>query len=315
MIVAKIVGIFLIIFIGYGANKIGWLPVAANKYLSLIVINIATPCMVVVTMADAELTHDKILAILMMFLLGTLGYFASMAVGLLFTRVTRVPAPERGIFVNLLMFTNTGFMGFAISLAFFGSEGLFLMVMLSCISPLFVYTIGAAFAKKDAAVINGLPAQKNSIKTAFTEVLNVPVLASAIGLIIFFFRIPIPGPVHDVLSSLGAMMTPLAMIVVGLQLTESSARDIIGNRQMVLMVVVRLVVIPVLFFSIMYPVGMPVLWLAVATLNFLLPSAVIIAPIAEQFGANVKRAAEGIFLTTLFSMITIPIAGILLHML
>ena len=315
MIIAKIIGLFTIIFIGYGANKIGWLPISANKHLSIIVINIATPCMVVVTMADAEFTRDKILSILVMFLIGTVCYFVSQAIGFLFNRVTRVPAAERGIFANLLTFTNNGFMGYAIALVFFGREGLFLMVMIGCITPLFVYTGGAINAKKDAAVINGVILQKSSMRSMLKEVLNVPVFAAIIGLIIYFFQIPMPEPVHDVLSSLGAMMTPLAMMVVGLQLTESNAKDIIGNRHTVLMTVMRLVIIPVLFFLIMYPFGMPSLWLAVATLNFLLPSAVILSPVAAQFGANAKRTAEGIFLTTLFSMITIPIAAILLHML
>jgi predicted permease len=46
-----------------------------------------------------------------------------------------------------------------------------------------------------------------------------------------------------------------------------------------------------------------------------MPVAAALSPIAEQNGANARRVAEMIFLSTLLSMITVPVASVLLHML
>jgi predicted permease len=55
--------------------------------------------------------------------------------------------------------------------------------------------------------------------------------------------------------------------------------------------------------------------MGVLTLNMLLPCATVPVMFAEEYGGNVKLAAEGTFLTTLFSMVTIPVSGVLLSML
>jgi predicted permease len=315
VIVAKVIGIFAIVFIGYGANKIGWLPVQASRYFSVLIINVSAPCMLVMSVAGRELTGANIRAILLMFLIAVLGYLGQWLFAKLFIRIRRIPRTEWGVYINALVFTNSGFMGFAVALAIFGTEGLFLIAMMNATMPLFLYTAGTAFFRKDAAAINGVIPARESFGAAFRKAFNAPIIGTLIGLAVFFFRVPIPAAVGDVLSMLGGLMTPLSMIVVGLQLTQSRPREMIGNKNLLFVVFFRLILLPVIALLILLPFRLSGTMTAVATLNFLLPCAAILPALAEEAGANAKLAAEATFLTTLFSVITVPVASVLLHLL
>ena len=315
MIIAKVIGIFIFVLIGYVSTKVGWLPASASKHLSVIVLHIAAPCMAVTTMSETELSPEKITAILMMFLITIIGLMASMLIGILYNKITRVPAADHGVYITAFMFTNNGFMGFAISFTLFGNEGLFLMLMIGCMTVIFLYSLGIVIAKRDAAAKTGQATKKNSLKNTLKEIINVPIVGAIIGLTVFFTQIPIPDFLADILRSLGSLMTPLAMMVVGMQLTESNPRNMICNLHTVLTIIMRLILIPGLFFIVMSLFNMPDIWLAILTLNFLLPASAVIPSIFEQNGANSVRAAELTFLTTMFSIATLPVATVLLQML
>ena len=314
MVVAKVVGIFVLVLVGFVANKVGWLPVQSSRYFSTIVINISAPCMLIMSVADRELTDENIQAILIMFAVAIIGYIGQISFAKLFIRIRRIPRTEWGVYTNALVFTNSGFMGFAVALAIFGKEGLFLIAMINAMMPIFLYTFGMAFLRKDAAAIQGIIPEKESTATMVRKTINPPIIGTLIGLAIFFFGIPIPPAIGDVLSSLGALMTPLSMIVVGLQLTQSRPKDMIGNKNLLLLVLFRLGILPFIAFLVILPFNLPSIVTAIITLNFLLPTAAILPALADETGANAKLAAEATFLTTLFSIITVPVASVLLHM-
>jgi predicted permease len=123
----------------------------------------------------------------------------------------------------------------------------------------------------------------------------------------------------DVLDAVGSMMAPLAMMVIGLQLTSSKPRAVMTNHKLIIMCAIRLLVIPGLLFFMLLPfyhyrliTGIEI---GIVTLSAMLPCATVSAVLAEEYGRNARLAAEGIFLSTLFSMLTIPVGGIFLSML
>jgi predicted permease len=132
-------------------------------------------------------------------------------------------------------------------------------------------------------------------------------------------QIHLPQTVTEVLDSIGSMMAPLSMIVIGVQLTESKISDVIRNGRLIAMSMIRLAGLGALCFAALIPLYLngvisPMLT-SIITLNVLFPCAAVPVMFAEEYGGNVKTAAEGTFLSTLFSIVTIPIAGVLLSML
>lgn len=267
--------------------------------------------MVIVSMSGKEKNADSIKAMLTLVVISCIGFFVTWLITLVFAKIAKVPKIDRGVYNNFLLFTNNGFMGFPIAYAIFGAEGMFYMVIINCISPLFLFTYGVAVVKKSAS--DGK--SKFSLATALKNFINPPLIGVCIGMIVFLLEIPIHAELNNFLSTIGAMMTPLSMIVIGLQLANSNIGEVAKNYRLLLMTVFRLVIIPLICFVLLLPFDIDNLIVAIALLNFLLPSAAILVTITEEYGGNVKLAAEGTFLSTLFSLITVPIATILLTML
>jgi len=315
-IVGKVLAIFLLVFVGLFTRKSGWLPAEASKILAKIVINIAAPCVTVLAMAGQERSAEHSQTVLIVLFMTAAGYAVAWGASLPSERLCRVPAAERGVFRNAMLFTNNGFMGLPIAYAVFGSEGLFYAAIYNCFSVVGVFTLGIFNARRDARLIKGAPeggAGRVSTREFAKNMLSAPVLSAIIGLVLYFFQIPIPSLANDVLDSLGNMMTPMAMMVIGIQLAESSPKALIGNRSNVLCAFMRLIVIPLVLVLLFRAFGVGGLLLSVTALNFILPSAAAPTAIAEDVGAKALRAAELTFTSTLFSMITVPVWIVLLH--
>jgi predicted permease len=150
----------------------------------------------------------------------------------------------------------------------------------------------------------------------------VPVIASFVGLAIFFLRIPLPTVLGSAVKIAGDMMTPLCMMVIGIQLTQSSIGSIVKNYRLVTAAFIKIILLPALVFAILLPFGLirvagaPLLdplIIATITLNAMMPTAALTVALSEMYGCDVKLASEGAFLTTLFSIATIPLTAALIN--
>ena len=309
IVLAKVAAIFLIVLIGYGAGKLNWLPIESSKYLSTIVINIAAPCVVIYSMGQQELNQKTISVMFIIFGVAFAMYFLSWLLSLLLVKVMKIEPENRGVYKNFLIFTNNAFMGFPVAYALFGSEGMFLMVLANVMMPIFLYTLGVHNLRRTKSKYSS---RLGVLKDRLKDMANPPVISTLIGLVIFLLQIPIPGVINDVLDIVGATMAPLCMIVIGLQLTESSPRHVMTNHKFIIVSMFRLIIIPGLVFLPLYLLNANPLVICIMTLNAMLPCSAVCVALAEEYKNNVKLAAEGTFLSTLFSIATIPIIGVLL---
>lgn len=309
IVLAKVIAIFLIVLVGYGAGKLNWLPIESSKYLSTIVINIAAPCVVIYSMGQQELNDKTISFMFVIFAAAFAMYLFSWLVSELLVRVMKVELDERGVYKNFLIFTNNAFMGFPVAYALFGSEGMFLMVLANVMMPIFVYTLGIHNLRKSKTSQGKRSAV---ILQRLKDMANPPVISTLVGLVIFILQIPIPLVINDVLDTVGAMMAPLCMMVIGLQLTESSPRKVMTNHKFIIISLFRLIVIPGIIFLALFLLKADPLVICIMTLNSMLPCSAICVALAQEYENDVKLAAEGTFLTTLFSIATVPVFGVLL---
>jgi predicted permease len=333
MVIGKILGIFCIILISIGANKLGWIPVEAGRYLARIVLNIAAPCVVVSALCSQELTERSFHSVLLLLGVGAAQYAIVFALSFPLTRLLRPPKEDRGIYRNFLAFSNNGFMGFPVTLAVFGSLGMFYMVVLNCLLNVFMFTAGIWNVKRyvkntgeegDGAEGSGLTARDRAVRPGavrgmLKDLINPVNIALCIGFFLFFMQIRLPDAATYTLDLLGAMMAPLSMVVIGLQLTESKLSEVIMNRRLIAMTLMRLIGLGGLGFVLLAPLYfnglISSILVGILTLNLLFPCAAVPVMFAEEYGGNAKIAAEGTFLSTLFSIVTIPIFGALLSML
>lgn len=305
LIFAKILSVFGITFIGFGANKIKWLPSESTKYLSVLLVNIASPCLIISSMSHQEMTGAALSSVKQVAFFMLLALITATVISVFTVKLMKVPFQDRGIYRTVLVLTNNGFMGYPLSFAVFGQKGLFLMIVANAVFTIYLYSAGVILMTYDKE-------GKMDMADTLKSIISIPVVSSVVGLLIFIFSIPMPSILGGFFDSVGGMTIPLSMLIIGIQLAESKAREVLTNRHLFYTLILRLLVFPVVLFGIFmwFPFDPFVFCIVISAMT--MPSAAVIPVLAEIHQTNAKLAAQAVFITTMFSLITIPVFGVLL---
>jgi len=313
MVFIRVASIFILILLGFASAKTGLTPRESSKYLSNIVVYISAPCAIIHSMSEQELNPETAASLGIVFALFVALIAFSWLIASLHTKLFKVKNEDKGIYQNMIIFPNNGFMGMPISMAIYGGQGFFLMVAANILAPPIMYTFG---------IWNMLRHRGMGAKFSPKQFINVPVIASFVGLAIFFFRIPLPEVLGNSIKLAGDMMTPLCMMVIGIQLTQSSVGSIIRNYRLVSASFIKIIALPLIVFAILLPFGLiqtqsgsllDPLIIAIIVMNAMMPTAAITVAVSEMYGCDATLASEGAFLTTLFSIATIPLTAALIN--
>lgn len=301
----KIASIFCMVAVGYIANKKNVLPMESNKYFVDLMMKITTPCMIIGSMSTNTLTEDSLRQTIEV-IVGSLVYFvvgSLVAFGL--AKLLGGPKEDQGILMVVITAVNTGFMGFPVTKSVFGDEMFFLMVIENQILTVYLYFISVI-------QMNYGHKKGGSLKEIIKPLCNLCTLAAIIGFIIFFCGIKLPVIAQDFFNTIGDATVPVSMIVVGIQLGNSDLKKIIKNGRLILASLLNVIFMPFLTF-------LAVNWLPLTNAGKLIlvyaaafPCAVITVAVASKEGRNADLMAEGVALTTLFSIVTLPVISLLL---
>ena len=210
-----------------------------------------------------------------------------------------------GLSIFASIFTNAGFMGIPLVVALFSQEAVF--VLSPFLSWLFViqWTLGIVVVTKDP--------RSMSFKKVM---LNPVIIATIVGVIVYFLHIPIPEVLDEFLSRIGVMLMPVAMIVLGSSFAHLSFKNVFLDARVWLMVLVRLFVLP-LFVVVALSVIAKDFELVAYTLLVAMsaPIGANVAILAQQYNKDITLAASQIMLTTLFSIISMPLMVFIANML
>ena len=306
LVLRKILSMFLIIFVGAFAYKIKWFNDETEKHLTTLMINLACPCLVFYSMVTQERSAAMMGKATQSLVLMTAVLLGTSVISIFVVKLLKAPRTDRGIYRMMIPFTNCGFMGYPLALAVFGEEGLFLEIIANMMFNVVIFSAGALLLIYDME-------EKWSVKETIKKVFSIPLVSCTIGLFMYFLGVTFPPLVEDTLKYVGDMTAPLAMLVVGIQLCQSSVTRIVKNRRLLIMTVIRLIAVPGVLFATLWWLPVDPLVFCVVVFAMCMPAAAYISVLAVRYNSNKILAAEGIFLSTMFSLITIPIFGMLLN--
>ena len=202
-----------------------------------------------------------------------------------------------GLSIFASIFTNSGFMGIPLVIALFSQEAVF--ILSPFLSWLFFiqWTLGIVVVTGDV--------KSMSFKKV---ILNPVILATIFGVIVYFLQIHVPVVVNEFLIRIGAMLMPLAMIVLGSTFVNISFKKMLRDSRVWVMVLVRLFVLPLFvvlaltFIAKDYELVAYTLLVAMSA-----PIGANVAILAQQYDRDTQLAASQIMMTTLFSIISMPL--------
>ncbi len=210
-------------------------------------------------------------------------------------RLLKSPREDDGIFRFLLAFGNIAFMGYPVIQSIYGDGALFYVTLLNIPFNLLLFSLGI--------ILTSGKREKLNLKLFLTPTL----FASLVSVLIFAFNIAMPKIIVDASALVGHMTTPGAMLVIGSTLAGIPVRDVFSEKRIYPVVFVKLIIIPVVTWLILRLFITDAQMLGILTIEAAMPTATAAAMLSLQYGGNDKLASKGVFLTTLFSAITIPL--------
>jgi len=302
----KVAVIFSMVGIGYIANRTKILPDESNRYLVNLLMDITMPCMIVGSVTTKTLTPDTVHEALQVIIGSFVFFMAAAAISFVIVKAMHYrPLEDQGIIMATITSLNTGFMGFPVTKAVFGNEYFFLMVLENIVLNLYLYSL--AFIQIDYG-----DEHKRSIGEMLRPLCNIATFASLGSIVLLCLNIKLPGPALDFVNTIGDATIPVSMILVGVQLGNSRILKIMKNYKLILASIINVTVIPFLTFLAVnwLPLEASAKLILVYAASF--PCAVITVAVASKEGKNAGLMAEGVALTTLFSMATLPVISMLL---
>ncbi len=317
LVFSKVVAIFLLLMAGYVVGKLKLLPENADTTLTVLLLKVLTPCLILSSVTSKELNDDTVSATIWT-LLGSSVYFAVAAVlGLLFCKyILRIPKIDVGTWAFVFGSVNTGFMGFPITLSIFGQDIFFLMVMQNIILGVYLYSIGPILIRYGNDHIGYEKLTFGGQVKAFLSTLNNPnIIMSAVALIMLFCGLHLPDMIFDSVDLMGNAVVPTSMLLVGIQLSQNDLLEMFKDKRNVLFSIFKMLMLPAFIF-------LCVNWLPLSSdvkltlvLSSIFPAAVVTVPVCILEEKDPTDAANLVALTTLLSVVTIPIwSVILLHL-
>jgi len=299
----------IFLFIGFWARKQRIVEEKFSASLAGFIFNFVFPC-VVINALQIDYQPSQILSsgVLIGVSLATMAIM--FGVGLTVNRIGRKKDDMARILLVNLMFTNFTYMAFPIMESLYGKMGSFYIavytipvrVLFYVIVPM-IFTIG----KGGPAMLN----RKQISRDAIRALLSPPVVAVPVGLLIYFFGIPIPGPISDVIASLAKVASPMGMVLCGVTLAAIPLSKLWKEKRIILIAILRLLAAPTIILGLYLLLARfitidPVV-AKVSILYCALPAAATTTVLAIKAQSDATRAAQCVFVTTLFSVITLPV--------
>ena len=304
LIFSKVLVVFIYIGVGLIANRLKVLPEESVKHFISFIMGITVPCLVISSITGQVLNGDMYRNTILTLLLTTLVLIVT-AFATTFVSDRIFPwkdQQDRNVLASAMTGCNAGFMGLPIASAVFGELVFYYLVIQNIANNLYLFVMSLA-------QLHHRESEKSSksLSEKLKPLVNPTSVATIVSLIMLFAGIHLPEYAMDIVTTLGDITIPLSMILVGVQLGGADFKKLIADKALLITSVMKLIAVPALALLILTPMPVdPVVKLTVL-LGMCFPSAVIGVAVAAQENKNPKLMAEAVAITTLLSLITLPV--------
>lgn len=297
----EILVLFIIIFVGFVLKKKGLIDNRLNSGLSELLINLTLPALIISSMY-VEIDSEIIVNIQIITLITIGVYLLTIVLSNLLVKVLPLPEDKKNIFIFMIVFGNVGYMGYPVLGVIYPEYGIFYGLFNNITFNVLLWTYGMYLFQSDRKNYSVNP--KNLI--------NSGVVAILIGFFLLLTGIRIPGPILGAIDQLGDMTFPLSMLIIGSSLAGIKIKNIITSKPIFMLTTVKLLFVPLIILLLLRPFNIPDIVAHVTILLTAMPCAANSVVFAKKFNKDNQFAAQGVFVTTLLSMATIPLFLILL---
>lgn len=287
--------LFFLMLIGFYLAKKEALDEKVSGFLSMLIVNIANPCLILSGCLSGYGISRKTFVETLALAAGI--YIVWIILAEIIMPIFLKEKKEQSVYKVMFVFTNMGFMGFPIISAMYGSEALLYASIFLLPFNLLLYTYGMY------CMSGKIGDKKSVIKKCF----NIGTLAGITAIAISLCQIKVPDVAASTIEMLGNLAAPLSMMVIGASLAKMNVREVFGDVKLLLFSVVKLLLFPIAGFFLIRLVTEDTVLQGICLVILATPVGSMSAMLARQYGGDYAAASKGIAVTTLFSIVTMPL--------
>ena len=286
----------LIIILGFALGKFKAISEHTNKQLVNILLMVAMPC-ALFSAFPQEFDESSLSNLLYGLIGGVLVFLALIILSkLLFNKKLfekELSYESQFAFV----FNNATFLGYPLVSTFFGPEALIPYCGFIIVFNLALFSYGVFLFER-----------KVTAKLIRMTLLNPNIIAVLLGAVFFIFSLKLPDFLNSSIDYVGQVMTPLSLICIGYMLSRAKLKALWQKKKLFITALLQLTLGPSITFIILYFLGIPEEVRNILVLIQALPTATSLGLFAEKYGGNPTEASELVAISTILSIITLPLA-------
>ena len=288
--------IFVFLALGFVLNKTKVMNSTSERALSDILLKAVLPFMII-NSSQHTFSPDAVYGMIICAAAAVGYYLISLVVLRLSLKRINLLEDERRIMITCSVFANTGFVGFPLMEALFGSYGLLLAAVFNLCYNLFFYTYAVyLFSRKPRFAL--LDMFKSSVS-----------VASVLAIVLFVIPWRFPPLFSDTFKLIGDMTVPLSMIVMGSMLASVNVKKLLTDKKAYVVSALRLIVMPAVMMGVMILLS---IWIdmtpetkGVIVLMCALPCGSMNVIFAENYDVMPHFSARTVSLSMLFMLVTL----------
>lgn len=296
-VLESVISLFLIILVGVYASRKKIITEDLNQGLVNLLIQIVLPVMILSSFIysyDQSIKSEVVKTF----------YYSLIAYLLMFSASYLLLLPlksEKKIILHFAnVFPNTGYVGFPVLYSIYGTEGIVYGSVFNLFFVIFVWTYGIFIYRGSLDKTN----LKQELKQTF---LNPSVLAVGIGLIIMTLNLQLPNSLVTSIKNIGNITGPLSMLIIGVILSKAKIGNYTKDWTLYYGAICKLLLIPIIVYLISLLTGQSSKAINSVIIMTAMPASAMTSILAQNYNRETDYAAVIVSLTTLFSILSIPV--------
>ncbi|MEK4426879.1 AEC family transporter [Solibacillus sp. FSL K6-1523] len=290
--------IALLIFLGSIVARFYVFNEDTKKMYITLITNVAMPSIILSSIFSVEIDQKMVKTLGLIFVFSIIINLIGLLIGFLATIIFK-KYTARSIEVAILSaFGNTGFIGIPLCAVLFGPEGALYAAIFDAGVDFTIWTFGVYFLQQEKRFSFGL----------LKSMVNLPLIAIVLGLLIAVSGIQVPILVTEFTGTLAALAVPLAMFYIGATVnTIRSARVRISYFEVMVPVFIKLVLLPLIVVFIINVNNLKGLLINVIIIQSMMPALTLSSVLFAKYSRDYKMGALVTIVSTIASLLIIPV--------
>ena len=311
LVARQMLVLFGMMLIGFLIFHLHWLEQDTVSRLSRLVVNIFNPFLTISSVFGKSYAATGSLFWENLLLVGIF-YGILFVAGILLVVLIRPEKADSPIYRLMTLLPNCGFMGIPVVSALLGKQYIIYVAIYMLAYNIIIYTYGIHLVTKEKKCREKETRPRDFLRKLRPIFLNSGVIASVIALILFFGDFTVPESVESFCNYMGNPCIPLSMMLIGCSLAAANIPAMLKNIRLYGFLLLKMLLVPISCTLLIRHLPFDPAILKLFILMLSMPAGSMVVLVTEEYGGRTECAASGVALSTLVSIITIPIVSLFL---